>query len=107
MYSQRYGTLPIVRATGGLNDTVENYDELTGEGTGFKFNDPTPEALYNTIGWAVSTYYDRPGHIKKMIEKAMAQDFSWKKSAREYINTYFRAIRIKRTSNSQNRSYYW
>ncbi|HON10742.1 MAG TPA: glycogen synthase GlgA [Chitinispirillaceae bacterium] len=107
MYSQRYGTLPIVRATGGLNDTVENYDEQTGEGTGFKFNDPTPEALYNTIGWAVSTYYDRPGHIKKMIGKAMVQDFSWKKSAREYINAYHRALRIKRTSNSQNRSYYW
>lgn len=107
MYSQRYGTLPIVRATGGLNDTVENYNELTSEGTGFKFNDPTPEALYNTIGWAVSTYYDRPAHMKQMIAKAMSKDYSWDKSAREYIEAYYQALRNKRLAGSRNKPYYW
>jgi len=53
MYSLRYGTLPIVRATGGLDDTVENYDEATGNGTGFKFWDNTADVLYYTVGWAV------------------------------------------------------
>src|SRR6185503_8490859 len=52
LYSLRYGTLPIVRATGGLVDTVSNYDEATATGTGFVFNDLTPDALANTIGWA-------------------------------------------------------
>ena len=59
-YVQAYGTLPIVRETGGLVDTVESYDERAGTGTGFRFKDPTADALYNTIGWAVSTYFDRP-----------------------------------------------
>ena len=66
MYSLRYGTLPIVRATGGLVDTVSNYDETTGGGTGFMFADLSPDALANTIGWAVSTWYDRPDHIDGM-----------------------------------------
>jgi starch synthase len=95
MYSLRYGTLPIVRATGGLDDTVQQYDERTGAGTGFKFWDIHPSALYYTVGWAVSTFYDRPQHIQKMIRTAMAQDFSWEKSARQYIQAYHRAIANK------------
>ena len=66
MYSLRYGTLPVVRATGGLVDTVTNYDEATGGGTGFMFEDLHPESLANTIGWAVSTWFDRPDHIETM-----------------------------------------
>lgn len=73
MYSQRYGTLPIVRATGGLDDTVEQYNEVTGTGTGFKFWDVSRDALYYTIGWAVSTYYDRPHHCATMMRQAMQQ----------------------------------
>lgn len=88
MYSQLYGTLPIVRATGGLDDTVDNYNEYAGEGTGFKFWDITGEALYNTIGWANSTYWDRPSDMRKMIERAMRKDFSWTKAADEYIKLY-------------------
>ena len=95
MYSMKYGTLPIVRATGGLNDTVENYDEASGSGTGFKFFDSSPQAVYYTIGWAVSTYYDRKEHMKKMISAAMSMDFSWDKSAREYEKAYERAIENK------------
>jgi starch synthase len=96
MYSLRYGTLPIVRATGGLVDTVANYDERTGDGTGFMFGDLHPESLANTIGWAVSTWYDRPGHIEGMRRRAMAQDFSWERVARDYQNLYLRAYARRR-----------
>jgi starch synthase len=95
IYSLKYGTLPIVRATGGLEDTVQQYNEATGEGAGFKFVDLTPSAIYYAVGWAVSTYYDRPTHMQRMIQEAMAQDFSWEKSARQYLNLYRRAIENK------------
>jgi starch synthase len=95
MYSLRYGTLPIVRATGGLDDTVRQYDERTGEGTGFKFQDANSTAIYYTVGWAVSTYYDRPQHIRQMAAAAMAQDYSWERSASLYVQTYRRAIANK------------
>jgi starch synthase len=97
IYSLRYGTLPIVRATGGLDDTVEQYDEGTGTGTGFKYWDPTPDALYNTIGWAVSTYFDRSHHLEGMIKNAMAKRFSWDDSAREYLKAYSQAIEAKKS----------
>lgn len=96
MYSLRYGTLPIVRATGGLDDTVQQYDEATGNGTGFKFYEPSAHAIYYTVGWAVSTYYDRPQHMQQMIRAAMAQDFSWERSAAQYVRAYEQAIRNKR-----------
>jgi starch synthase len=95
MYSLKYGTLPIVRATGGLDDTVQQYDERSGKGTGFKFWDTHPSALYFTTGWAVSTFYDRPRHIQKMVKAAMAQEFSWEKSAGQYVRAYRRAIANK------------
>jgi starch synthase len=107
MYSQRYGTLPIVRATGGLDETVLNYDEKDGEGTGFKFWDANSDALYNTIGWAVNTYYERPKHFKKLIKNAMTQDFSWEKSSKHYENAYRHAIVNKRQSGQNYRPYYW
>jgi starch synthase len=99
MYSLKYGTLPIVRATGGLNDTVEQYDERTGDGTGFKFWEPSAHALYYAVGWAVSTYYDRRQHMEKMIAAAMAQDFSWEHSAGIYLQAYERAIANKKAHN--------
>ncbi|HUI91104.1 MAG TPA: glycogen synthase GlgA [Chitinivibrionales bacterium] len=92
LYSLRYGTLPIVRATGGLDDTVVSYNEATGEGTGFKFWEPSANALYYTVGWAVSTYYDRPQHLAQLRATAMRQDFSWKRSAQEYVKLYKKAI---------------
>jgi len=95
IYSLKYGTLPIVRATGGLDDTVEQYDETTGTGTGFKFWDISSQALYYTIGWAVSTYYDRPHHIQQMKQTAMEQHFSWDESAREYVKAYLYALELK------------
>ncbi len=96
IYSLKYGTLPIVRATGGLADTVEQYDEKAGTGTGFKFNVLSPTAVYDTIGWAVSTWYDRPTHIAAMRQAAMAKDFSWDESAKAYVSLYERAIALKR-----------
>jgi len=92
IYSLKYGTLPIVRATGGLDDTIQQYDERTGAGTGFKFLAPTARAIYYTTGWAVSTYYDRPQHIQQMVQAAMAQDYSWGSSARMYLQTYQKAL---------------
>lgn len=95
IYSMKYGTLPIVRAVGGLDDTVENYDEATGNGTGFKFYEASPKAIYYTVGWAISTYFDRKRHMKKLIKNAMSKDFSWDKSAKMYEELYIKAIRIK------------
>ena len=97
LYSLKYGTLPIVRATGGLNDTVKQYDEETGDGTGFKFFEPAAQAVYDTVGWAVSTYYDRPQHLRRMMAAAMAQDFCWERSASVYEQAYAQAMANKQT----------
>ncbi|HEY0707061.1 MAG TPA: glycogen synthase GlgA [Polyangia bacterium] len=96
MYSLRYGSLPIVRSTGGLADTVVNYDDATGEGTGFVFKDLTGPALEATIGWALSTFHDRPEHLTKMRRRAMQQDFSWGRAAAEYEILYRDAYRRRR-----------
>lgn len=95
LYSLRYGTLPIVRATGGLNDTVEQYDEESGAGTGFKFWEASENALYYTIGWAVSTWYDRPEHIAALRRRGMTRDFSWTQSASQYVEMYREALANK------------
>jgi starch synthase len=95
IYSLKYGTLPIVRATGGLDDTVQQYDENAGTGTGFKFDDINAHAVYYAVGWAVSTYYDRPHHITQMQAAAMQENYSWGKSARAYVNVYRQAIARK------------
>jgi starch synthase len=96
MYSQRYGTLPIVRGTGGLADTVQSYDELTGGGTGFVFYDLTVNALADTMGWALSAYHDRPEHILTLRRRAMAQDYSWERAAAEYERLYLDAYARRR-----------
>jgi starch synthase len=92
MYSLAYGTLPIVRNTGGLADTVENYNQKTGEGTGFLFDDLNPSAIYNTVGWAVWAWYNNRSHIEEMRRRGMNQDFSWTKSARQYTELYGSAL---------------
>ena len=96
MYAQRYGTLPIVRATGGLVDTVQNYDERSGTGTGFMFYDLYPSAIANTMGWALSTYFDRPAHIAAMRRQAMQQDYSWDRAAAQYEAVYLEAYQRRR-----------
>ena len=88
MYSLAYGTIPIVRNTGGLADTVENFNQETGSGTGFIFDDLTPQAIYNTVGWAVWAYYNRRSEIEAMRLRGMKQNFSWEKSAEKYLAMY-------------------
>lgn len=92
MYSELYGTLPIVRRTGGLADTVQNYNEHTGEGTGFMFDQLTPQSVYDTVGWAVWAYYNKKEHILNMRKRAMSQDFTWTKSCRSYEDVYKEAL---------------
>jgi starch synthase len=92
MYSLRYGTLPLVRATGGLFDTVRNFDPRTGEGTGFTFDEYSPQALLNTLRWALGVYRDRVAW-RQLQRSAMAEDNSWAASARAYEKVYERACR--------------
>lgn len=93
MFSLRYGTLPIVRAVGGLNDTVINFDKDTQTGTGFKYYDQHPDALYNTIRWALSVYYHDKDSLYGLITRAMKQRFTWQASASKYIEIYHLAIK--------------
>ena len=91
LYSLKYGTLPIVRATGGLNDTVVNFDQDTGEGTGFVFKEPSSKAIYHTVEWAVDTYFDRKADFGHLVQMAMEQNFTWDSSTKEYMKLYKRA----------------
>ena len=92
IYSMLYGTLPIVRKTGGLADTVDNYNQETGEGTGFVFEHLTPRAIYDTVGWAVWAYYNKKDHIRKMQQTGMKKTFGWDEAAKKYIEIYNEAI---------------
>jgi starch synthase len=91
IYSMKYGTLPIVRAIGGLKDTVEQYDETSGEGTGFRFEKDEASAVYYAVGWAISTYYDRREHFDKMRDRAMGKVFCWNDSVVKYEQVYDKA----------------
>ncbi|MCU0252798.1 MAG: glycogen synthase GlgA [Vicinamibacterales bacterium] len=90
MYSLRYGTVPVVRATGGLDDTVTDVDEATGDGTGFKFRAHTTDAMLEALHRALS-WYARPAAWRRIQLAGMAQDNSWEASAREYVEVYARA----------------
>lgn len=93
IYSLRYGTLPVVRATGGLDDTVEPYDPKTGAGVGFKFREYSAAALVGCLRDALRTYRDRNAW-RRLQANAMAKDFSWKASATQYIHLYDKARNI-------------
>src|SRR5260370_4887315 len=87
MYSLKYGTVPIVRATGGLDDSIEPFDVEHGTGTGFKFKEYTSEALLFAVRQALHHYMDE--RIWKRIQlNGMAKDFSWKTPAAEYTKLY-------------------
>lgn len=88
MYSLLYGTLPVVRKTGGLVDTVENYNEQTGEGTGFILENLTPQSIYDTVGWACYAWYNKKDHIKAMQIRGMQKQFGWNVSAKSYEDVY-------------------
>jgi starch synthase len=95
MYSLVYGTLPIVRRTGGLADTVENYDEKKGTGTGFMFDYLSPSSIYDTVGWAVWAWYNKRDDIEKMKKRGMTIDFSWEQSAKQYVELYRETLKTK------------
>jgi starch synthase len=91
IYSLKYGTPPVVRATGGLADTIVNATEenlAAGAATGFSFGAYTAAALYDTVKWALKLMRDRPADFRQVVRTAMAQDWSWDRSAADYENLY-------------------
>ncbi|MCU0498696.1 MAG: glycogen synthase [Anaerolineae bacterium] len=97
MLAMRYGSLPLVRETGGLADTVENYDNGEGDrGTGFVFSWEESDAVYYTMRWAIETFYNRRSAWQRMQRRAMQTDFSWDKSAQQYKDLYQQAIARRR-----------
>lgn len=88
LFSMRYGTLPIVRETGGLKDTVIAYNEYTGEGTGFSFANYNADEMLGTIYYAMDVYYNHYEQWNKIVSNAMAMDYSWPVSADKYIKMY-------------------
>jgi starch synthase len=94
IYSLRYGTIPIVRATGGLQDTITDVDAKTGAGTGFKFGDYTDEALLACIERALEAYRT-PKLWQRLIQNAMGADFSWDRSAQAYAELYRRIVNVR------------
>jgi len=88
LMSLRYGTLPIVRETGGLKDTVEPYNEYESKGTGFSFVNYNAHEMLATVRYAEKIYYDKKREWNKMVDRAMAADFSWKVSAGKYQEMY-------------------
>jgi starch synthase len=91
MYSLRYGTVPIVRKTGGLADSVENYDPITGQGTGIVFNDFNSEALEWGLNTALDLYAE-PEHWARLVRNGMQRDFSWQRQGGLYVDLYKRLI---------------
>jgi starch synthase len=91
MYSLKYGTAPIVRATGGLDDTIENFDRATRRGNGFKFYDYDAGKLLEKIYEALMVYADR-ALWRTLMLNGMRADFSWDRSAARYRDLYARAL---------------
>jgi starch synthase len=92
IYALKYGTVPVVRATGGLDDTVEEWNPGLDTGTGFKFEHYEAQALLDAIDRALSVFYDKR-QWSQLMQNGMAQDFSWDKPAREYVAVYEEAAR--------------
>lgn len=91
LYSLRYGTLPVVRAVGGLDDTVQDFNPRTGQGNGFKFEHFDADGLWWALGRAVRLFRDRP-LWSRLREAIMQDDYSWEKAAQQYVDLYSRAI---------------
>lgn len=87
--AMRYGTLPIVRETGGLKDTVQPYNEFTGEGTGFSFSNFNGDEMGDAVFRAARLFWDNLDAWNQLVTQAMSQDFSWTRSADKYLDLYF------------------
>jgi len=94
IYSLKYGTVPIVRATGGLDDTIEPWNPRTGKGTGFKFAEYSGEALLLTIKEALKAFQDQSSW-QVLMRNGMSKDFSWNASAKEYVRVYEKALQAR------------
>ena len=88
LIAMRYGTVPVVRKTGGLKDTVTHYNRETGEGTGFEFEECSGYWMYKKIEEAYRYYNEYPEDFKKIQLNGMKKDFSWDYAARKYIELY-------------------
>jgi starch synthase len=100
MYSLRYGTVPIVRATGGLDDSIEPWDESAARGTGFKFTSYSGSALLASLEEALDAFQNQAAW-KKLMLNGMKKDFSWTASAREYVKVYERAVAQKPAASAE------
>jgi starch synthase len=97
LYAMKYGAVPIVRNTGGLMDTVDQYDESTDTGSGFKFQEKSSEALARNIELAVDLYRNFPDKWERLMKRCMSRDFSWDRSASQYLRLYQRAVRNRQS----------
>ncbi len=98
IYSLKYGTVPIVRATGGLDDTIDPWDARSATGTGFKFTDYTGEALLAAIKTALQAFRDQTSW-QKLMKNGMAKDFSWATSAKDYVKVYEKVRKQKNAAS--------
>ncbi|MFQ5723293.1 MAG: glycogen synthase GlgA [Terriglobia bacterium] len=96
IYSLRYGTVPVVRATGGLDDTIESFDPATGRGTGFKFREYSPKAMLDCLARALQVYTRNPRAWQQLVRNGMKKDYSWDSSAAEYEQLYRRVVKSPR-----------
>ena len=88
MMAFRYGTVPIVRETGGLKDTVEPYNEYENIGTGFSFTNYNGEDMLNVINYSKTIFFERKRQWNQIVDRGMAKDFSWRVSAGRYEGLY-------------------
>ncbi|MCG3160415.1 MAG: Glycogen synthase [Acidobacteria bacterium] len=95
MYSLKYGTAPIVRGVGGLDDTIRNFEPTTRQGNGYKFYEYSGDRLTEKFYEAIMAYYDR-GTWRALQRNGMREDFSWERSAHNYLNAYHRIVAAKR-----------
>lgn len=96
IYSLKYGTVPVVRATGGLDDTIEPFDPRTGRGTGFKFVEYSGAALLDCVRRALLLYARKPEAWQRLIRNGMQKDYSWDTSAADYARLYERVVKLAR-----------
>jgi starch synthase len=100
MYSLRYGTVPVVHDTGGLHDTVTDYDPATGRGTGFRFSPYRPQALVGAVRRALHLYGRDPAAWRRLQRAGMSRDFSWRVAAKDYVDVYQKAHRTPHTGGA-------
>jgi starch synthase len=99
IYSLKYGTVPVVRATGGLDDTIEEWNSTQQTGTGFKFKGLSSGVLLGAIDRALAAFEDKKGW-KRLMLNGMARNYSWEQPAREYAAAYEEAARRRRASGT-------